>query len=218
MYLRGLAFTIPQMFTRRARLFEFAGHRYKYFSHRYNATWMNERISELPVALRALREAGAGNVLEVGNVLSHYENDIRHDIVVRYESGDARVLNVDARVFKPSTQYDLILSISTLEHVGWDESPRDENKAWETILHLSSLLAPDGRFVFTVPAGYHPNLNRSILANAHRLGPLRALRRVSIGNAWQECSPEVAAQCEFGKPYPFANAVFVGSVGSGTFA
>jgi hypothetical protein len=173
---------------------------------------MNERTIELPLALGALQKASPGKILEVGNVISHYHNEVQHDIVDRYERGNPRVLNIDARNFTPHSHYNTILSFSTLEHVGWDETPRDPAKAWETIRHLCSLLSPRGKFIFTVPAGYHPPLDRSILQNAHFLGPLRALKRISFGNEWQECSPEEASRCQFGTPYPFANAVFFCSV------
>ncbi|MFA6177184.1 MAG: hypothetical protein WC765_11465 [Phycisphaerae bacterium] len=169
---------------------------------------MNERTVELPLALGALQKASPGKILEVGNVISHYHNEVQHDIVDRYERGNPRILNIDARVFKPLFHYDMILSLSTLEHVGWDESPRDPAKAWQTIRHLCSLLAPGGTFIFTVPAGYHPALDRSILDRAHVLGPLRALKRISNGNEWEECSPEEAGRCKFGNPFPFANAIF----------
>lgn len=175
---------------------------------------MNERAVELPLAFGILDRLDSSRVLEVGNVISHYRDSVRHDVVDRYETGDPRVLNSDARCFNPSSQYDVIISLSTLEHVGWDESPRNPEKAWETILHLTSLLAPGGTFLFTVPTGYHPRLCRSILESRELRKSLRALKRVSIWNEWEECSPEEAGRCEFGKPYPFANAIFVGCAGS----
>ena len=38
------------------------------------------------------------------------------------------MINQDVVDFKTNEKYDLIVSISTLEHVGWDEEPRDDKK------------------------------------------------------------------------------------------
>jgi len=51
-------------------------------------------------------------------VLSHYFA-VKHDIVDKYEIAPS-VVNEDLVNFKPGKKYDLIVSISTLEHVGWD--------------------------------------------------------------------------------------------------
>jgi hypothetical protein len=59
------------------------------------------------------------NILEIGNVLSHYF-PVNHDIVDKYEKADG-VINQDVVHFYSPKKYDLIVSVSTLEHVGWDE-------------------------------------------------------------------------------------------------
>ena len=215
MYLRGLAASVVWPVGHRSATFPFKGADLSYFYHRYNWTWLNERSVEIPIAFQLLDQKNARRVLEVGNVLSHYREGLHHEVVDRYETGDPRVINCDARHFAPAERYDLILSLSTLEHVGWDELPRDSHKAWETIQHLRSLLSPQGTFLFTVPAGYHPQLQQTLIDSADEWGELHAIRRISWRNEWQECSPQEAARCAFGQPYPFANAVFVGVAGSG---
>ena len=45
---------------------------------------------------------------------------------------------------RPTKLYDLIISISTLEHIGWDEAPRDDTKILRALDNLMSLLSENG--------------------------------------------------------------------------
>ncbi len=69
------------------KTFEFQGNTYKYFYHWYNTTWNNERAVEIPIVCKIINENIEDNILEIGNVLSHYFN-IEHDIVDKYEKAD----------------------------------------------------------------------------------------------------------------------------------
>ena len=98
----------------------FHGLSHEYFYNSYNFTWCNERIVEVPIIMRFIEEAGNKRILEVGNVLSHYvAHD--HDVVDKYERS-SMIINEDIAHFRSEKPYDLIVSISTLEHIGWDES------------------------------------------------------------------------------------------------
>ena len=67
-----------------------------------------------------------GQGAEIGNVLAHYvETD--HLRVDKYEQAEG-VQNLEVLDFDPGP-LDWIIAISTLEHVGWDEEPRDPGKA-----------------------------------------------------------------------------------------
>ncbi|MCI4349614.1 MAG: hypothetical protein L3J93_05300, partial [Thermoplasmata archaeon] len=111
--------------SRPGRTFTLNGAAFPYFDHPYNHTWANERRVEVPLALARLRALGGGRCLEVGNVLSHYANRSPDwTIVDKYERAEG-VVNVDFLEFAPRTGFDLVLSVSTLEHIGWDEQPRD---------------------------------------------------------------------------------------------
>lgn len=137
------------------------------FDHPYNTTALNERAVELAMAQRFLltrRMAGMGNVLEVGNVLDHY-ND-RSDfpvperrIVDRFEVAPG-VENID--VFDIKGTYDTIISISTIEHVGRDDGRDRPHAAVEATYHLRSLLAPGGRFFCTFPTGWNKALDADL--------------------------------------------------------
>ena len=87
-----------------------------YFYYPYNATWRNERVVEIPVIINVLSKNK--KILEFGNVLSHYFS-VNYDILDKYEKAKG-IINKDIIKFKPNKKYDLIISISTLEHVGWD--------------------------------------------------------------------------------------------------
>jgi SAM-dependent methyltransferase len=138
--------------------FYYNGEFYNYYAHPYNATWMNERTVEIPVFARILGQTKENDsVLEVGNVLNHYGLDIGQNIVDLYEK-EPRVINSDIIDYHPTYKYDLIVSISTIEHIGKDDEPRPV-KALEAIDHLKNLLAPGGRLVISIPLRYNPDVD-----------------------------------------------------------
>lgn len=65
-------------------------------------------------------------------------------------------------MFDIAGTYDWIVSISTMEHVGHDEEPKDPGAAARAIHHLRSLLASGGEMLVTVPGGYNPALDRAL--------------------------------------------------------
>ena len=85
--------------------------------------WTNSRNSHY---LEKGQEISWKKILEVGNILSHYFS-VNHDIVDKYEK-DVDVINQDIIDYHPNKKYDLIVSISSLEHVGEDETPREPKK------------------------------------------------------------------------------------------
>jgi len=175
--------------------FVFDGDAYRYFAHPYNATWTNERSVEIPIARRFLsRRSGTG--LEVGNVLAHY-GDVHHAVIDKYERSDA-VLRVDVVDYRPPEALDYIVAVSTLEHVGWDETPRDRDKAVRALAHLRSLLASDGRLLVTCPVGHNPGLDEYIFSGDDR--PLRDgfLRRRSIHDRFTQAERSVAERAPVG--------------------
>jgi SAM-dependent methyltransferase len=126
-------------------------------------------------------------VLEVGNVLGHYGTERRRDVIDKYERFPG-VLNTDVLDFRPEHLYDLIVSVSTLEHVGWDEEPRDPERAAGAVERLRELLAPGGLLVVTVPVGYHPQLDLAIREGRARFDEVAALRHEGSGR-WREVAP-----------------------------
>lgn len=155
--------------------------------HLHNRTWRNERAVEVPLAL-AFLERHTGPVLEVGNVLAHYGRT-GHVVVDKYERRPG-VVNDDVVDYRPADRFGAIVSLSTLEHVGWDEEPRDADKIPAAVRHLRSLLLPAGRMFVTCPVSYNPHLDALIRAGA--LGADREAFLVRRAGAWVEADQDRA--------------------------
>jgi hypothetical protein len=195
---------------------------YKYFYSRYQNTWMNERAVEIPVARAFISNLDPGDILEVGNVLPHYFN-VSHEVVDKYEPGP-HVTQCDIVEFKPARKYKAIVSISTLEHVGFDESgfdvERDPGKVGEApeigkttnaFRHLMELLADDGKLLITVPACYNPYLDRALGAGDIGLSSISCMQRLGFGNHWTSCSFETALRRPYSRRLGRANALVIGN-------
>jgi SAM-dependent methyltransferase len=191
--------------------FVFAGEEHAYLYHPHKFTWLTERAVEVPIAGTIVDRHRGARVLEVGNVLSHYR-EVDHTVVDKYERAPG-VINRDVLDLGGLGEFDLVLAVSTLEHVGRDEQPRDPEKAVRAVEALRRLLAPEGRLVMTVPVGYHEGLDAALSGGAFGPARLRALRRERLGPHWHEVSPEAA----WGTPYDFllysARAVVVAQMG-----
>jgi SAM-dependent methyltransferase len=146
--------------------FDYRGERYTAIHHRRGRTWLTERAIELPVAMRFVDGSGpSGFGLEVGNVLSRYRA-VHHRVVDRYERAPG-VENLDVLNITTERPFDFVVSISTIEHVGWDEPERDLDKPVRAIEHLRSLLRPDGgRMLVTLPLGYNPTVDLMALGGS----------------------------------------------------
>jgi SAM-dependent methyltransferase len=134
--------------------------------HLSGPPWLDERIVEIPWVLSRL---GSGSVLEVGYafaepaylaalVRSGAERLDAVDLAEREVPGLAAVLaDVRELPFEPQT-FDQVLLVSTLEHVGADNSVyglTDERAggAEEALAELRRVLRAGGRLLVSVPAG-----------------------------------------------------------------
>ncbi len=185
--------------------------RYDYFFHRYCTTWRNERVVEVPVAMREVERRSGKRILEVGNVLSHYF-DFPHEIIDKYEKG-AGVKNVDVVDFTPMVKYDLIVTISTLEHVGFDETPKDPDKVIRALENLKSMLAPGGLLVATLPLGYNAGMDALLKSGTLAFDRGFCLKKTGRGNGWVEAGMDIVGASEYDHAGTSANALFIGVVG-----
>ncbi len=192
------------------RTFQFRGKSYRYFLRLYNQGWATERVVEIPVAQAAMEQFRGKRILEVGNVMSHYF-PARHDILDKYEK-DKGVINEDVVDFHPADRYDLIISISTMEHVGWDEDPRDGTKTLRAVEHLKTCLAPGGTLLVTVPLGYNHDMDRMLKDGNFGFTEIHCLERVSKDNRWVEADWNNVRQknWQYNEPFPAANVVVAG--------
>lgn len=159
-----------------------------YFAHPYHYTWLNERAVEVALALDLLDQHEGVDVLEIGNVLRHYA-DVAHPVVDKYERSPG-VLNADVADLDLGRTFDLIMAISTLEHVGLDEAVADPAKPARAIERLRAHLRPGGLLWITHPVGYNPTLDEQIRTGDLGLTRLRALRRDDSRNVWREVPVE----------------------------
>jgi hypothetical protein len=145
----------------------------------------------------------------LSNYLGKRHYSPRHEIIDKYEPARG-VRNIDVIEYQPAAPYGLIVSISTLEHVGWDDGPRDTTKAVRAIELMRSWLAPGGELFVTVPLGYHQALDQSLVDGTQLFDRLGFMRRVDAENRWVEANAAEVRGVRYGSPYPFANAIAVG--------
>lgn len=192
---------------RRQRSFLFRGFPYPYFSHRYNFAWDNERTVEVPIILRLLEEYRGKRILEVGNVLSHYLTPT-WDVVDKFERAEG-VLCADAVTFRPEEPYDLIIAISTLEHVGFDDTLRDPELAARAVANLRDHgLKPGGQLVVTVPVGYNPSLDEDLFQGRMGFTGTHFLLRTARYE-WREAEAAEVRGKGYGHSYLEAEAVVI---------
>lgn len=190
-----------------AESFRFRGVAYPYFYHIYGTTWRNERSVEIPIVWKIVNDTKDKNILEVGNVLS-YRFRVYHDILDKYDKNEG-VINEDVVHFSTQKRYDLIISISTLEHVGWDESPKDPSKILYAFENLKRLLSPGGRLIATLPLGYNPEMDRLLLNGDITFDERYCLKRIRK-KRWQEARWEDVKGAQYDRSIPSANAIIVG--------
>jgi SAM-dependent methyltransferase len=167
--------------------FTFEGKTYHYFYHKYNTTWRNERAVEIPIIWKIVKEYynDQKRILEIGNVLSHYFT-VNHTIVDKYEKRQ-NVINEDVINFQSPKKYDLIISISTLEHIGWDMGEtRNPIKILQAIENCRNCLSPSGKMVVTLPLGYNPILDKLLKNGKIKFSKQYYLKRISQDNKWKE--------------------------------
>ena len=196
--------------------FSLQGKKYKYFYHKFNTTWRNERAVEIPIIWDIL-ENRIGSVLEIGNVLQHYFR-FHHDIVDKYEKGDG-VINEDVVDLHLPEKYDVVVSISTIEHIGFDENPVDRREKMNTaekilqaIDNMKKSLNPGGRIVLTFPVGFNPSLDAFLQSGRIKFEKILCMKRVSKDNRWTEVEFREIESSLYGSPYPFANGLVVGTI------
>jgi hypothetical protein len=191
------------------KTFTFAGQTHHYFVHNYTTTWRNERAVEIPLALDFLARVKGSTLLEVGNVTRHFDRTTDHVVVDKYDDRPG-VLSVDIDTYQPDAPFGALLSISTLEHVGWDEEPRDPQKLRRVLEDLHRLVVPGGEVLVTLPIGYNDVLDALLADDQMPFADGRFLARQPDGE-WLEVEAADALEHAYGRPFDGANAIYVGS-------
>lgn len=185
------------------------GDTYVYMRFHKNTAYTTERVMEIPIVSRYTRAHAGHSILEVGNVLNHYV-PFAHEVVDKYECGKD-VHNVDIIDFYPSKQYDLVVCISTLEHIGFDEEDRSNSKTLCALERMQQLTSPGGQLVITIPLGWNPYLDEYIKTGRVQADELHLMHRVSCENTWEEVSTDLLQTKEFtyNTPYPYGNWILI---------
>jgi len=137
--------------------FEFACKPYEYRRDDLQCQ-LGERCIEVPIILDLLKEYKGRNIIEVGNVLRKYDESLSHLVIDRHEQGDC--LNVDVVTYEPPEKPDLIVSVSTIEHIGFDMGEEENpDKLIQFFEWVNKVLPVGGELIFTIPIGYNKFLD-----------------------------------------------------------
>lgn len=187
--------------------FEFNGKRLEYLIHPYNLTWTNERTIEIPIALDYIKNLKTNKILEVGAVLKHY-TDVKWEVVDKFELGEG-IINEDIIDFNPKKKYDLIVCISTLEHIGFDDED-DKEKIVKAVEGMKKCLNKKGIIIATMPLGYNKYMDERIFSKTLGFNEMYFLKKISRKNKWKQVSMEEIKNAKYNYPYNNANAVVIG--------
>lgn len=195
---------------RRNKYIVFRGRRYKYFYHFYNRTVASERVVEIPLAKGVLDEYEGKEILEVGNVMSHYFK-LHHDVLDKYEKGRG-VINQDVVNFKPESKYDLIISVSTLEHVGYSYGEKWEPEKFSVaIKSLKKILRSGGMLFVTLPIYLNPYISKLILKDKMPFDEEFYLKRETFLNEWKQVNREEAiGVAGYDSYFASSNSIYIG--------
>lgn len=173
--------------------------------------WANERAIEIPIIRFFLEQHKNKKILEVGNVLSKFDK-IKSVVVDKYEKAKG-VINDDIIDYKPNEKFDVVFSISTLEHVGFDEIQKNKNGFADAVKNIKdNCLKKEGVLIFTVPFGYNPHMDKIIKKDRTKFDKEYYFKRISLSNKWIETSKKEALGQKYGIPYECANALLIGVI------
>lgn len=173
--------------------------------------WRSERCVEIGLGRVALGAHPPDGVLEVGNVMP-LAGVAGHTVVDKYELG-AGVVNEDIVDFRPGRRYELVLSLSTLEHVGWDEEPRDPEKAPMALGAMAALVESGGSMLVTIPVGVHRTLEEAFLASDSPFEHVTLVGKRSRLARWAQLPLQERTSIRYGSPYANGNAILLGVSG-----
>lgn len=190
------------------------------YQYEQDAKWA--RTIEIPIFKRILDQEFAKTdnklriILEVGNVMSHhtgYGPGDHYDVLDLYEHAPD-VLNYDATFWQPgAANYSLIISISTLEHIG-QARYGGQDQAYQPMAAAYNLftwsLAPGGRMIFSIPLKYRGGADLLVWdAFPDTWTRKWFFRNIGHGEWRQNNEQQIRTIKHYGKPWPGANALAI---------
>jgi len=186
---------------------------YKGKKYPYHPNLNTARAIELPLAMEVMERFKDKRILEVGNVLSNHFEGMTHAVVDKY-AGPIKEDIVDYK----APPYDLVISISTIEHIGVDEHryagypvEAEPTKALKALGAMRGLVAREGELFYTWPMRYNPGLDFWTLLHSGFFSfyDISFMKRVSRSNSWEEAGWEDAYEAKYNKPFPRANVIVI---------
>lgn len=210
------------------------------YYNRIDQNNLAERAIEIPIAFTFLAQLQTKQkLLEIGNVLSNYENALSDYIGIRprriidkFEIAPG-VENIDLMDLPATEKFDAIASISTVEHVGQGYAGHEEDHHSEAplmaIAKIYDLLEINGKALITVPFGklldggwyvqfsqeYFSLLsaNYGIPKNATNTSYFQRIATELVdynpSQLWLEVKPEALKDTDYGWVYPYGNGLAV---------
>ncbi len=172
-------------------------------------SYRGPRCIEYPIGLKYLEMFRGKKVLEVGNTMRMHFN-MKHDTIDKYDSRKG-AMPIDLFDYDQKRKYDLILSISTLEHVGWDEHPRVHGLFIPAIRKLKSHLKKGGLLVFTIPLGYNKDIDK-LFENRKLNFERYYLKKANSLNEWVQNSEKEALRTPYGGPGIWLDMILLGII------
>jgi hypothetical protein len=170
-----------------------------------------DRRVEIPISLKFYNEFKDKRILEIGNVLVNHI-PIKHDVVDKYDTSE-HCIQKDIINYSSDKKYDLIISISTLEHIGYEPPEKvDEQKIVYVIEHIkNNLLEEGGKFVFTIPLGFNKNLDEKLMKRKIKLDEQYFMKRVTFYRWVQDFDSDMTAGY-YDNPFGCANKILIGVI------
>ena len=160
----------------------FAGDEYAYLYHRHKFTWLTDAPSRYRSPRRSSSAiAGRGSSRWATSFRTIGPSTTRRD---KYERAPG-VVNRDVLDLAGLGEFDLVLAVSTLEHVGRDEEPRDPigRAGGPRSACAARAGRPAGK---TVPVGYHLGLDAALRTATWVPWACAPCRRERLGPHWCE--------------------------------
>ncbi|MBD2464966.1 hypothetical protein H6G89_28585 [Oscillatoria sp. FACHB-1407] len=210
------------------------------YYNRIDQNNLAERSVEIPIAFMFLAQLEKRqNLLEIGNVLSNYENALSdylglrsRRIIDKFEVA-LGVENIDLMELPSAEKFDAIVCISTVEHVGQGYAGHAEDHDFEAplkaIAKIYDLLEPAGKALVTVPfgklldGGWYIQFSQdylNLLTSTYGI-PAPAIstsyfQRIATElvelnprQLWLQTQPEAMAETDYGWVYPYGNGLAV---------
>jgi len=167
----------------------------------HNLPLDTERTIEIPLIWDEVIKYSPSEVLEIGNVLGQYIKR-SHDVIDLQEQGTG-IITGDIRTYQSEKKYKLIVSITTLEHVGdgRDGHDVDELGIINAINNMLGLLTDSGRIIFTVPVGHNPYMDNLFKEQKIVCDNIYAYKRIDALNNWLRLPYEDIKNSELYVPY-----------------